>query len=91
MCFICLQLDKDFPFPTPKELARNINEVLPTEDHLEEIKNKISAKVIKPNEEFTVFFTGAIESKSGDKYLNELDQELAYDLFKHEQHDLKES
>lgn len=89
MCFICLQLDKDFPFPTPKELARNINEVLPTEQHMKDINVKIHNKLVKPivldNGQIGVDFTKL------DKYKDELSKELVADLFKHRQHDLRES
>ena len=70
-------LDRDMPFPTPKELARNINEVLPTEDHMYDIYDKIGRKKVKAD--------------IAQEYVDELKKELAADLFPQMFHDLRNS
>ena len=82
-------LDRDMPFPTPKELARNINEVLPTEKHLEEIKGKALNKKIK-----VVLLHGGSKKtdfSEADKYAEELDKELQQITFPHLFNDLRNS
>lgn len=62
-------IDKDFALPTPKEMARNLSEVMPTDEHTKEILKKIQYKLTDMKNPV-------------DPYEKELKQEIINETFK---------
>lgn len=75
MCQICTLLDNTWP--TPKELAYAINEILPTEEHLEKITHKLSNKIERYNGGQWI-----IDKIDRINYGKELKEELIKEVFK---------
>lgn len=75
MCQICILMDNTWP--SPKELAKAIVEVMPTDEHMQDIETRIVKTIRKNNSGKWL-----IDMNDPQDYLEKVRNELFEELFK---------